>query len=681
MVPTSPRAHISTISNGGAIQSTKTGTGTYRIFIPRQANPKGGTVHVSAYGRSSYCKPVVWGTKDGGREIVVNCYAPHGELADGKFTLLYLNEPDVGENGAAYVWADKESSAIRYVPRPIYQWSKSGAQNTVQRIGHGRYVVSFPQSGSHVVAGGTMMVSAYGGSPTRCQVGDWIIRDSAVEAAVYCFKPNGTPVDSKFTAVFVRDPSLGTKRVNNISWPLHGAYMWAHGHTRAETYTPIKKYQFEAENQVTRRGPGQYEVRLRKVKPSNRSGAFVTVYGKTPALCSVGGWSQWREQNIDVGTRVLVRCTDSNGQPSDVQFTLLYQTDDRQPATTFSHKINLQLDAEGYKLQKVFYGTDRVDAGPSVSVKQRYTHERDYAEQFSYGIASVSIPHDHQMGQLESPILIENPEEHVALLELEDMGRAEFLDTLRDTLQSFAGEKQALVFIHGYRVSFEDAARRTAQMTYDLEFEGPAIFYSWPSRTSTVQYAADEDNIQWSTPHIRDFIKDVIRETGVDKVHLIAHSMGTRGLTAALRAQRDGLSQEDFAKINTIMLAAPDIDAYVFVRDIVPEIRDHGHVTVYASDNDQALNASSALHRSYRTGIIDHLRRILPAEVDVIDASQVRTNYIDLGHAYYGDNASIITDMRKILRGETGMDERCHLVEMNTENGRYWFFNDGPCEG
>jgi esterase/lipase superfamily enzyme len=36
--------------------------------------------------------------------------------------------------------------------------------------------------------------------------------------------------------------------------------------------------------------------------------------------------------------------------------------------------------------------------------------------------------------------------------------------------------------VHGYNVSFDDAALRTAQLAYDLTFDCPAAFFSWPSK-------------------------------------------------------------------------------------------------------------------------------------------------------------------------------------------------------
>ena len=58
---------------------------------------------------------------------------------------------------------------------------------------------------------------------------------------------------------------------------------------------------------------------------------------------------------------------------------------------------------------------------------------------------------------------------------------------------------EAFVFVHGYNNSFKAAAFRTAQIAYDLEFEGAAICYSWPSQGGEVlglpSYAKDEEQV------------------------------------------------------------------------------------------------------------------------------------------------------------------------------------------
>lgn len=44
-----------------------------------------------------------------------------------------------------------------------------------------------------------------------------------------------------------------------------------------------------------------------------------------------------------------------------------------------------------------------------------------------------------------------------------------------------AGQRNLFVLIHGFNVSFEEAAVRAAQIGYDLKVPGEMAFYSWPS--------------------------------------------------------------------------------------------------------------------------------------------------------------------------------------------------------
>ena len=56
-------------------------------------------------------------------------------------------------------------------------------------------------------------------------------------------------------------------------------------------------------------------------------------------------------------------------------------------------------------------------------------------------------------------------------------------DFVSEMKQQIAGARkfkdQALVFVHGYNVSFDDAIFRTAQIAKDIDFDGPAVTFSW----------------------------------------------------------------------------------------------------------------------------------------------------------------------------------------------------------
>lgn len=95
-------------------------------------------------------------------------------------------------------------------------------------------------------------------------------------------------------------------------------------------------------------------------------------------------------------------------------------------------------------------------------------------------------------------------------------------------------ERDAVIFVHGYNVSFEEAALRAAQLGFDLGIAGVMAFYSWPSKGSLKGYPADEASIEASEGFIADFLTRMASQSGAARVHIIAHSMGNRGLLRAI---------------------------------------------------------------------------------------------------------------------------------------------------
>ena len=245
---------------------------------------------------------------------------------------------------------------------------------------------------------------------------------------------------------------------------------------------------------------------------------------------------------------------------------------------------------------------------PEVAVRdiqRMYGNDRNEGE-MELGTCQVSIPKDHQVGEMESPSVlrlefVEDPQRHIVLQDVRLAAVEAFYGDLRACVEKSAG-RQAFVFIHGYNVGFEAAARRTAQIAYDLKFDGAPIFYSWPSQEGLLAYTVDENTVAWTVPHLKEFLLGVAKRSGARSVHLIAHSMGNRALTSALRELSLEL-KNDCPRFHEVVLTAPDIDADVFRRDLAPAIVGIAdRVTLYASSNDEALAASKAIHGYCRAG-------------------------------------------------------------------------------
>jgi esterase/lipase superfamily enzyme len=327
-----------------------------------------------------------------------------------------------------------------------------------------------------------------------------------------------------------------------------------------------------------------------------------------------------------------------------------------------------------YASVRVYYCTDRAKYGDDPEKPgDLFTGLR--GSDLTYGYGVVSIPRDHRLGELEAPSVFRfefhtDPEKHVVLLSaIEEPKEAFFLD-VRNRLGAAHG-KNVLIFIHGFNVTFEDAARRTAQMAYDLGFDGAPIFFSWPSKGNLSGYLADETDIEWAEPHLESFLFDVLSRTNADNIFLIAHSMGNRGLAKAFT--QIAISHPEMARrIRGVVLAAPDIDAGVFKEQIVPRIQQAGiFTTLYCSSRDEALVASHTVHQYPRAGE-SGAGLIVAKGLETVDASEIDTSL--LGHSYYGDNRSIISDLFYIVREGRSASQRFSLTQVIVPGGQYWKF-------
>lgn len=324
-----------------------------------------------------------------------------------------------------------------------------------------------------------------------------------------------------------------------------------------------------------------------------------------------------------------------------------------------------------YARVKVFFATDRNLTG-NAKPDEMFGGGR---ANITYGICDVSIPRDHRMGELESPSIWklefrEDPARHVVLLSIAIAAKDQFFADVAARVRR-SGKSNAFLFVHGYNVTFEDAARRTAQITYDLGFEGAPVFYSWPSQGMTAAYTVDEQNIEWAQANLRSFLEDFLTRSDAQNVYLIAHSMGNRALTravASLLSDKPALRN----RLKEVILTAPDIDADVFKRDIAPALTATGRpVTLYASSEDLALVASKKVHGYPRAGDSGQGLIVIPG-IETIDATQVDSSL--LGHSYFAEARSVLSDMFYLIRNSQRADQRFGLRPIETQAGRHWEF-------
>ncbi|RXH18412.1 alpha/beta hydrolase [Bradyrhizobium guangzhouense] len=328
-------------------------------------------------------------------------------------------------------------------------------------------------------------------------------------------------------------------------------------------------------------------------------------------------------------------------------------------------------EATGVVTIPVFYGTDRARGDDTPS-----HYFGGVRGTLSFGIAEVSVPtHGRDLGELTSPSwwhleFSANPEKHVILKSVGALDRDTFVTGLKDSLAA-ADLHDVLIFVHGYNVTFEDAARRAGQLAVDLKFAGRTLLYSWASAADTKKYTVDESTIDWSRDHFEAFLQLALGEIGAGKVHVIAHSMGNRAVINTLERVTSWQLPPGAAKLGQIIFAAPDIDRDRFVQLAAKFKGCAARVTLYASSRDVALLASKFVHGYPRAGEAGDALTVVDG-VDTIDASLVDTSLVGLRHSYFGEKRSILNDMFNLIAQQLAPDQRFDLQAAGDALRKYW---------
>lgn len=329
-------------------------------------------------------------------------------------------------------------------------------------------------------------------------------------------------------------------------------------------------------------------------------------------------------------------------------------------------------DIHGFKAYEIFYATDR--SSPDADDASEGLPFGKRRGPMSYGVATVTVPNlaSILVGEktVDTAVMEKfDPNKHFTIQRLDTLGAPEFLARAR---AATAGAKpnDVLVYLHGYLNDFKAALFRAAQLKHDLEFPGPVVAYSWPSQGAVAGYTLDEANVEWSAHNFRRFLDALTASTGTARVHVLAHSMGNRALVAALRERA---CERGPAKLHHVILAAPDIDAEVFRRDVVPTFSGAAkRVTLYVSEDDKALKASHLVHgHGYeRAGET----RIVSPNMDTVDTSGLGAKWFELSHSYFAETKRVLQDIKRLLLSDAPPAVR-ELKPRTTPEGQYWTFD------
>lgn len=334
---------------------------------------------------------------------------------------------------------------------------------------------------------------------------------------------------------------------------------------------------------------------------------------------------------------------------------------------------------EGFEVLEVFYATDRARTGRPDPARF-YGAGRGALE---LGTLKVTIPRSHRAGALEAPSIWRlefgpDPAEHVVLRSVTPVAQAEFYGRMQARIAETT-RREAIVFVHGYNVTFEHAAKRAAQLAYDTGFPGVPVLYSWPSRGATSGYIADTAVVRLSGRRLARFLDDLVARSGAETVHLVAHSMGSRAMTDALEIlalARTGRSEAP--PFGQVVFAAPDLDAGLFA-EMIPTIRPLARrITLYGSEADWALAVSRRLHGDAPRAGEGGADALALAEIDTVDMSALGEDM--LAHSYVSNDRSALLDLVSLLWKNLAPDRRCGIEPARRAGAiTVWRYVPGEC--
>ncbi|WP_205929530.1 alpha/beta hydrolase [Rhizobium leguminosarum] len=277
---------------------------------------------------------------------------------------------------------------------------------------------------------------------------------------------------------------------------------------------------------------------------------------------------------------------------------------------------------------------------------------------------AVSIPPKREPGTVQWPQrLPPNPATDFAVT------RVKQIDTIPEGRAWFRQHIQgghALVFIHGFNNKYEDSVFRLAQIVHDSRMQATPILFTWPSRAQLTGYEYDKESTNYSRTALEQSLRVLAADPDVKDITILAHSMGTWLAMESLRQMgiRDGHVN---SKIHNVILASPDIDIQVFAKQYVEMGEPRPKFTIFVSQDDRALAASSFITGNVsRLGAIDpskepYRSRLEKAGITAIDLTKVKTED-SLHHGKFAESPEIVQLIgQRLMTGQTLTDSNVSL--------------------
>lgn len=225
-------------------------------------------------------------------------------------------------------------------------------------------------------------------------------------------------------------------------------------------------------------------------------------------------------------------------------------------------------------------------------------------------------------------------------------------------------KKDIFIYVHGYKVVFNNPLLVAAELWHFLGYEGVFIAYAWPSTPNKWAYFSDLETSELSAHNLRAFLQYLAEETDAKRIHIIGYSAGTRLVVGALHqlallnATADEQAVQERFRIGEVILIGSDIDRQLFGAYLVDDLLKVSETTtIYVSGNDKALGFSTWMFRRERLGqtqveflnprVTEYLQNT--PKLQLVDVTEVEGSAKGNGHGYFRSSPWVSSDILMTL--------------------------------
>ncbi|WP_179379965.1 alpha/beta hydrolase [Jannaschia marina] len=218
-----------------------------------------------------------------------------------------------------------------------------------------------------------------------------------------------------------------------------------------------------------------------------------------------------------------------------------------------------------------------------------------------------------------------------------------------------------VLYVHGTWTDFANPVLAAAELQHVSGYHHLFMAYSWPANTGLLTYFQDTEDATNSAFQFRRYLRFLAEETEARRIHIVAHSAGTRMVSEAIGALALEYKAAPESRIRTelrlgqVMLIGSDADPIRVGGYLIDGIdRMVEDLTIYVSGHDRALRLSNIvfgernrLGQATRGPVPAYIRGFIGSfdNVHVIDVTDAERSSAANGHGYLRGSPWVSSDI------------------------------------